>query len=243
MIMELLTTTTDMLSTGEFFMAALSIIAINLILAGDNAIVIGMTVRYLPPKQRLQGIIWGTVGAVVLRIALTMFTIQLLEIKYLKLIGGLLIFWIAVKLLNEQQNDDDNTDKKASISIIKAAWLIVLADLSMSVDNVLAVAGAAGGHFGLVIFGLALSIPIIVCAGNLLSKLMMRYQLLVYLGGTILGKVAGDMIITDPAILAVLPVNNWSQFAIPLLAATSVIFFAKVLPKLGPRLLSVNQSE
>jgi YjbE family integral membrane protein len=243
MIMELLTTTTDMLSTGEFFMAALSIIAINLILAGDNAIVIGMTVRYLPPKQRLQGIIWGTVGAVVLRIALTMFTIQLLEIKYLKLIGGLLIFWIAVKLLNEQQNDDDNTDKKASISIIRAAWLIVLADLSMSVDNVLAVAGAAGGHFGLVIFGLALSIPIIVCAGNLLSKLMMRYQLLVYLGGTILGKVAGDMIITDPAILAVLPVNNWSQFAIPLLAATSVIFFAKVLPKLGPRLLSVNQSE
>ena len=226
-------------SGGELFMAALSIIAINLILAGDNAIVIGMTVRYLPPKQRLQGIIWGTVGAVVLRIALTIFTIQLLEIKYIKFFGGLLIFWIAVKLLSEQQQDDGNEDNERSISIAQAAWLIVLADLSMSVDNVLAVAGAAGGHFGLVIFGLGLSIPIIVCAGNILSKLMLKYQLLVYLGGAILGKVAGDMIITEPAIVDVLPANNWIQFAMPLLAAASVILLAKLRPILIP----VNQGK
>jgi YjbE family integral membrane protein len=230
-------------SGSEFFLAVLSIIAINLVLAGDNAIVIGMTVRYLPPKHRFQGLLWGTVGAVVLRIVLTLFTIQLLEIKYVKLIGGVLIFWIAVKLLNEKQSDDDGNVKDGSLSIWGAAWLIVLADLSMSVDNVLAVAGAANGHFGLVVFGLVVSIPIIVCAGNLLSKLMMRYQILVYLGGAILGKVAGDMIITDPAIIDALPVNNWIGMAIPLLAAISVILLAKILPKLRPIAVSVHQGK
>ena len=217
--------------SGDFILAVLSIIAIDLILAGDNAIIIGMSVRSLAPSERLFGIILGTGAAVVLRVVFTFFAAELLEIKFVKLIGGLVILYIAVKLLKEEQKGVDGEGRHEEHSLWKAVWLIVLADVSMSADNILAVAGASKGHMGLLIFGLGLSIPIIVCASNFLAKLMAKYPQMVYVGAAILGKVGGDMIISEPALIAAIPVPGWIHYAVPILTAAGVILAAKIIPQ------------
>ncbi len=183
--------------TPAFCFSIASIMLINIILSGDNAVVIAMAVRSLKKSQRIQGIFWGTVGAVVLRIVLTFFTTKLLEISFLKFIGGLLIAWIAVKLFLDSGPEEN---KKEVGTLGKAITTILIADLVMSIDNVLAVAGACKGDLFLLLFGLGTSIPIVIFASNILSKLMDRYPIILMLGAAVLGRVAGEMIMGDPVI-------------------------------------------
>ena len=183
----------------EFVAALLSIVLIDLILAGDNAVIIAMAVRSLPRKQRQKGILIGAGAAVLLRVVLTFFAAQLLQTPYLKFIGGLFILWIAVKLFIEGAPGEE-VHREAS-TIWQAMWVIVVADITMSVDNVLAVAGASKGNLFLLIFGLGLSIPFVVFTSSLLSMLMDKYPYIIYIGAAILGKVGAEMIITDPVIV------------------------------------------
>ncbi|MEY4939705.1 MAG: hypothetical protein RIQ93_1440 [Verrucomicrobiota bacterium] len=184
-------------TSWEWAMAILSIVLIDVVLAGDNAVVIALAVRQLPPKQRLIGIMLGSAVAVGLRVILTFFAAQLLAMDYIKLVGGVLVFWIAVKLLVANGSGDEDGSGTAASGMWSAVWLILVADITMSVDNVLAVAAASKGSFALLIFGLGLSIPLVVFTSNLLSKLMDRYPIIVWVGAAILGKVAGEMIVTD----------------------------------------------
>jgi YjbE family integral membrane protein len=183
----------------EWFLAIFNIVWIDIVLAGDNAVVIALAVRGLPPRQRMLGIVLGAGAAVLLRVGLTFVATQLLTVKFVQLIGGILILWIAFKLL--KQNDGHHDDGKGGANgLWQAVWMILVADITMSLDNVLAVAGAARGHFGLLMFGLGLSIPLVVFASNLISQLMARYQIVVFLGAAILGKVGGEMMLTDTVV-------------------------------------------
>lgn len=188
-------------TTWEWFVAIFYIVWIDIVLAGDNAVVIALAVRNLPPKQKRMGIILGAGAAVTLRAVLTAVTTQLLTIPYLKLIGGLLILWIAFKLLRQNEAEHD-PGKQGAQGLWQAVWMILIADVTMSLDNVMAVGGAARGSFALIIFGLALSIPLVVFGSNLISKLMARYQIIVFIGAAILGKVGGEMILTDTFVAA-----------------------------------------
>jgi len=184
-----------------------------------------MAVRSLPRQQRRWGIIIGAGVAVVLRVVLTFFVAQLLEISFIKLAGGVLIAWIAVKLFIE--GAPEQTDKVAK-SLGQAVRLIVIADITMSTDNVLAVAGASHGNAFLLIFGLALSIPFVVFTSNLLSMLMDRYPIIIYIGAAVLGKVAGEMIFTDPAVAGWLQMPKWFTYAMEALFAVGVIIVGKL---------------
>ena len=181
----------------EWTVAIFNIVWIDIVLAGDNAVIIALAVRNLPAKQRKLGIIFGAGAAVVLRAVLTAVTTQLLAIQFLKLIGGLLILWIAFKLLRQGEHEELN-EKDAPQKLSQAVWMIVVADVTMSLDNVMAVGGAARGSYALIVFGLALSIPLVVFGSNLISQLMARYKIIVFIGAAILGKVGGEMILTDP---------------------------------------------
>jgi len=194
--------------TPEFWIAVGQIIMIDILLGGDNAVVIALACRKLPPAQRTKGIIWGTVGAIVLRVMLIFFALTLLAIPYLKIVGALLLLWIGVKLL--APDEDGHGDVAASDKLIAAIKTIIVADLVMSVDNVIAVAGAAesagGDHkMPLVIFGLLVSIPVIVWGSQLVIKLMDRFPIVITIGGMLLGWIAGTMAVTDPAVLGYMP--------------------------------------
>jgi YjbE family integral membrane protein len=190
---------TEPQTAWEWCLAIVNIIWIDVVLAGDNAVVIALAVRNLPSRQRMLGIVLGAGAAVVLRVALTFVATQLLTIRYVQLVGGILIIWIALKLLKQNEGPAQEGGQGAS-GLWQAIWMIMVADITMSLDNVLAVAGAARGHFGLLLFGLALSIPLVVFASNLISKLMARYQIIVFLGAAILGKVGGEMMLTDKVV-------------------------------------------
>ncbi len=185
----------------ELIVGILTIVYVNFILSGDNAVVIALAVRSLPPKQQKMGIFWGSFGAVALRIVLTWVAALLLGMPGLRLGGGLLLIWIAWKLVKPADGDGEE-HVKSSANLWEAVKIIIMADLVMSLDNVLAVAAAAKGSVPLLIFGLALSIPIILCCSAIIAKLMNKYAWLVIAGGAILGKVAGEMIVTDPFIEA-----------------------------------------
>ncbi len=187
--------------TWELMVGILTIIYVNFILSGDNAVVIAMAVRSLPSQQQKLGIFWGSFAAVGLRIVLTWVAAVLLEMPGLRLAGGLLLVWIAWKLVRPSEGEGEG-HVKSSANLWEAVKIIVIADLIMSLDNVLAVAAAAKGSVPLLIFGLALSIPIILCCSAIIAKLMNRYAWLVILGGAILGKVAGEMLVTDPLVHA-----------------------------------------
>jgi YjbE family integral membrane protein len=197
----------EALSSPEFWIAVGQIIMIDILLGGDNAVVIALACRQLPPAQRTKGIIWGTAGAIVLRVILIFFALTLLAIPYLKLVGAILLVWIGVKLLAPEE--DGHGDIQASDKLWAAVKTVIVADLVMSVDNVIAIAGAAesaGQHqMGLVIFGLLVSIPIIVWGSQLVIKLMDRFPVIIVVGGMLLGWIAGTMAVTDPGILPFLP--------------------------------------
>jgi YjbE family integral membrane protein len=184
------------MSDTQFLISGATIILIDLLLAGDNALVIAMAVRGLPPHQRRIGSIAGAGLAVLLRILLTIAAAAFLQFSFVKLAGGLLILWIALKVLIDV---DDPPDAAPSAgSLWKAIWYVMLADITMSLDNILAIAGAANGHTGLIIFGLALSIPFVVFSSGLLSKLMDKYPITIYIGAAILVRVGVEMALTDP---------------------------------------------
>lgn len=209
--------------TWAFVAAFLSIVWIDLILAGDNAVVIAMAVKSLPAGQRLKGIIFGAGIAIFLRILLTFFAAQLLQIELIKLIGGILILWIAVKLLIEGAHPKD--DHREAKSFWHAVWIILVADISMSTDNVLAVAAASKGNLFLLIFGLGLSIPLIVFTSNYLSRLMDRYPLVMYIGSAILGRIGGEMIVTDPMMIRIFNPSKILQYGVELFCTVAVIAF------------------
>ena len=192
---------------AEFWIAVGQIIMIDILLGGDNAVVIALACRKLPPDLRTKGIIWGTAGAIVLRVILIFFALTLLAIPYLKLVGAVLLVWIGVKLL--APDDDGHGDVQASNKLMAAIKTIIVADLVMSVDNVIAIAGAAesagGDHkMPLVVFGLLVSIPIIVWGSQLVIKLMDRFPAIITIGGMLLGWIAGTMAVTDPALITTL---------------------------------------
>jgi YjbE family integral membrane protein len=184
----------------EFLFRFLSITILDLTLAGDNAVVIGMAVRSLPEKQRRLGIFWGAFGAVALRVACTFVAAQLLLIPLLQFGGGILLLWIAWKLLQNPPGAESGEHIKASSGLFEAVKIIILADFVMSVDNMLAVAAASHGSFGLLMFGLGLSIPIILFCSALVATMMNKWPWLVILGAGILGWVAGEMIVGDKLI-------------------------------------------
>jgi YjbE family integral membrane protein len=218
--------TASLQTPWEWVLAILSIVLIDIVLAGDNAVVIALAVRTLPAKQRLMGIALGSGVAVALRVALTFVAAQLLAINYIKLAGGLLILWIAVKLLRD--NTGEKLHGKEAGGLWQAVWLILVADITMSIDNVLAVAGASKGSFGLLLFGLGLSIPLVVFTSNLLAKLMDRYPIIIYLGAAILGKVGGEMIMTDRLIEDSFHPAPWLVHTVEGLLAVGVILVARV---------------
>lgn len=213
----------------QFFSALLSIVIIDLILAGDNAVVIAMAVRSLPADQRKKGIFYGAGAAVLLRVIATFFVAQLLTISFIKLVGGIVILWIAVKLFIEGSHEE-NMDKEAS-TIAQAIKIIVIADISMSIDNMLAVGGASHGNMFLLLFGLGLSIPFVVLTSNLLSMLMDKYPIIIYIGAAVLGKVGGEMIITDPFTVNILKPGKLVIYSVEVVFAFGVIAVGKLWMK------------
>ncbi|MBI5098393.1 MAG: TerC family protein [Nitrospirae bacterium] len=210
----------------KFFSSLVTILIIDLILAGDNAVVIAMAVRSLPHAQRRKGIFWGAGAAVLLRVILTFFVAQLLQVNYIKLIGGILITWIAVKLFMEGVPEEGAA--KEAKTMIQAMKLVVIADITMSTDNMLAVAGASHGNLFLLLFGLGLSIPFVVLTSNLLSILMDKYPIIIYIGAAILGKVGGEMIITDPVVVDMLNPGKMVKYSIEIIFAIGVIVAGKL---------------
>jgi len=191
--------------TPEFWIAVGQIIMIDILLGGDNAVVIALACRKLPPNLRTKGILWGTAGAIGLRVILIFFALTLLAIPFLKLVGALLLVWIGIKLL-APDHEDGHGNIAASDKLMAAIKTIIVADLVMSVDNVIAIAGAAQGageghQMPLVIFGLLVSIPIIVWGSQLVIKLMDRFPIIITLGGMLLGWIAGTMAVSDPAVV------------------------------------------
>jgi YjbE family integral membrane protein len=185
------------LLTQAFWIGLLKIIGVNIVLSGDNAVVIALAARSLPPRQQKQAILWGAGAAVILRIILTIFAVKLLALPWLKIVGALLLFWIGIKLLVPEDGDDDIN---ASEHLLTAIKTILIADLVMSLDNVIAVAAAAGGSLTLLILGLAISIPLVVFGATLLVTLMDRYPVIITVGAGLIGWVAGEMLVTDPAL-------------------------------------------
>jgi len=196
------------IATQAFWLGLAKIIGVNIVLSGDNAVVIALAARSLPPKQRKQAIFWGAGAAVVLRIVLTVFAVALLTLPWLKIVGSLLLFWIGIKLLVPADGGDDIN---ASEHLITAIKTILIADLVMSLDNVIAVAAAAGGSMTLLILGLAISIPLVVFGATLLVTLMDKYPVIITLGAALIGLVAGEMLVTDPVMLEWLK-DNVAQY-------------------------------
>ena len=182
----------------QFWVALVKIIWINILLSGDNAVVIAMACRGLPPKQRLWGMILGAGVAVVLRIVFTVVVASLMLLPYLKLVGGLALFWIAAKLLVPDDPDEDEAE--AVEHLWRAVRIVAIADIVMSLDNVIAIAAAAGGNMALVVIGLAISIPLIVAGAALIMALLDRFPILVWAGAALLGWIVGEMIATDPVV-------------------------------------------
>ncbi|PZR96921.1 MAG: hypothetical protein DI537_01040 [Stutzerimonas stutzeri] len=196
-------------SSSVFWTSLLQIIWIDLLLSGDNAVVIALAVRSLPEKQRKVGILLGAGAAVGLRILFAVVVTYLLAVPFLKVVGALLLFWIAIKLAKGEE--EAHSDIEASDNLWKAVRTIAIADAVMSLDNVLAIAAAARGHFELFIFGLLLTIPLIVYGARLLSTVLERFPILIWLGAALLGWIAGEMLLGDLAVLQWLQANmpNW----------------------------------
>lgn len=211
----------------EFFSCLFSIILINVVLSGDNAVVIAMAVRSLPRAQRQKGILIGAAGAVVLRVILTFFVARFLQTPYLKLVGGLLILWLAIKLFTDvnQENDED----REANTIWQALKIIVIADITMSLDNMLGVGAASKGNLFLLVFGLATSIPIMIFTSNLLSMLMDKYPIIITIGAALLGKVGAEMIITDPVLIPLLPTSDLFSYLVEGAGAIGVVITGKLL--------------
>ena len=203
----------------QFWTALMTIIGVNIVLSGDNAVVIALASRSLPADQRKKAIFWGSAAAIILRVILTVFAVKMLQLPWLKIVGALLLLWIGVKLLIPEDDDANIAGHEHLGAAIKT---ILIADLVMSLDNVIAVAAAAKDNFLLLVLGLTISIPLIIFSSTILLKLMDRFPIIITIGAALLGFVAGDMLITDPATKSWVDQNAaWMQFVIPVLGAAS----------------------
>jgi YjbE family integral membrane protein len=231
----------EYLSSPLFWVGLGQIIIVNIVLSGDNAVVIALAARSLPPAQQKQAIIWGSVAAIILRVILTIVAVEMLKLPYLKLIGALLLFWIAIQLLVPEDEDEDGI--KSSGNMMAAIRTILIADLVMSLDNVIGVAAAAKGDNILLMLGLAISIPLIIFGSTIILKLMDRFPVIITGGAALLGWVAGEMLITDPALTDWIAANMpWMHIHLPLvgdiswaqiLGAVLVIAAGKVMAARG----------
>lgn len=226
--------------TWEFLVSVMSIVLIDLVLAGDNAVVIAMAVKNLSGKNRRWGIILGAGGAVFIRVICTFLVAKLLTMQFIKLIGGAVIIWIAIKLLTEGAKEECH-DRECG-NIWQALWVIIVADLSMGIDNMLAVGAASHGNLFLLLFGLALSIPFVVFMSNLLSTLMDKYPIILWAGAAILGKVGGEMIITDPWVQGLLSPPKWIVYAVMALFVVLVCALSKLILHRRKSMISIEQS-
>ena len=200
--------------TGHFLAALLQVMLVNIVLSGDNAVVIALAARDLAPRHRKLAIVWGSLGAVILRVALTIVTVQLLKIPFLQFVGALMLIWIAVKLLVE--DDDPTQGHHAHGDLSGAIRTILIADVVMSLDNTLAIAGVADGDATLLVIGLVLSIPLIVLGSTLIMKFMDRFPVVVYIGAGLIAWTAGEMIESDATMRPFLPSVLHQMFWLPL---------------------------
>jgi YjbE family integral membrane protein len=201
----------DYLQTADFWIGLVKIVWINIILSGDNAVVIAMAARSLPQQQQQKAVLFGSCAAVVLRIALTVVAAKLLALPYLQILGGALLLWIGVQLLGDEE--DDNGEEKEYGSMLAAVRTILLADLVMSLDNVIAVAAAAQGSMVLLVLGLAISIPLVIFGSTLMIKLMERFPIIIMLGAALIGWVGGETIVSDVALRGALAASPWLHYA------------------------------
>lgn len=217
-----------MFATSQFWVDVFKIIMIDLLLSGDNAVVIALACRNLPPHQRKKGILFGVGGAIGLRIVLTFFAVGLLSLPYLKLIGALLLIWIGIKLIiPEAEHDESNV--AADTRLLGAIKTIIIADFVMSLDNVLGVAAAAKGNVSLLIFGLLISIPMIAWSSQLVLKLIDRFPAIIYGGGALLGYVAGEMLVSEALFKTLLDAQHYLHWLVPALCALLVLMIGKWL--------------
>jgi len=226
----------DAVYTLAFWQALGAIIWVNLLLSGDNAVVIALAARSLPAKQQKLAVFWGSAAAIIMRVILTIFAVALLQLPWLKLVGGVLLLWIGVKLIVPE---DDEADIKSSDNLIQAVKTILIADLVMSLDNVIAVAaaaeqGPAETKIMLLIIGLALSIPIVIFGSVMMLKVMERFPIIITLGAALLGWIAGDIMVTDPAIAGWVRasaawLHDWK--VAPIVGAVFVVIVGKWIAK------------
>jgi YjbE family integral membrane protein len=219
----------------QFWLAGLEIIVINILLSGDNAVVIALACRNLPRKQRKLGIFWGVIGAVVLRVILTFFAVALLTLPYVQLIGAALLLWIGIKLVAEDEGEGEEVE--ASDRLMSAVKTVIIADLVMSLDNVIGVAAAAKGSLLLLVFGLVISIPLVVVGAQLIMKLIERLPWLVIAGGGLLGYIAGEIAVADTA------VKPWVDAQAPSLHYIAPAVGVLVVVGVGVWLMRKNRGE
>lgn len=218
---------------GVDWTAVMQIILIDILLGGDNAVIIALACRNLPARQRKKGIFWGVVGAITLRVILISFAVFLLDLPFLKLVGGLLLVWIGVKLI-APSDEDDHANLQASDKLWAAIKTIIVADFVMSLDNVIAIAGAAeqadpAHRTGLIVFGLLVSVPLIVYGSQIILKLLDRFPVIVVAGGALLGWIAGALMVTDPVAVPYVPSEGWVKWAAGAAGALFVVALSKWL--------------
>lgn len=214
----------EMFFTPEFWSGLFAIIVIDLVLAGDNAIVIGMAARNLPAHQQKKAIVWGTIGAIIIRALATLAVVWLLQIPGLMLVGGLMLIWIALKLLIQEEGHET---VKASGSLGAAIWTIIVADAVMGLDNVIAVAGAAHGHFMLVVIGLLISVPVMVWGSTLVLKAIERFPIIIYAGSGVLAYTAGSMITSEKFLSPFFTAYPWVKWVFIVAVVVGVLLIGR----------------
>jgi YjbE family integral membrane protein len=215
----------EFLQTSEFWIGLLKIIWINIILSGDNAVVIALAARSLPEEQQRKAIMFGSGAAVVLRVALTVVAAKLLEVSYLQIVGGLLLLWIGAQLLSEEDEEEGGEPTQSTMGA--AIRTILIADLVMSLDNVIGVAAAAKGSMTLLILGLAISIPLVVFGSSMMIKLMTRFPIVVTFGACLIGWVGGETIASDVALREFAEANSWLHYTAAAAGALAVLAIGK----------------
>jgi YjbE family integral membrane protein len=219
----------ELLQSTEFWIGLIKIVWINIILSGDNAVVIALAARSLPAEQQKKAVLFGSGAAVVLRILLTVVAAKLLAMSYLQIIGGILLFWIGVQLLTDEDGEEGHSNNQGSL--MSAIRTILIADLVMSLDNVIAVAAAAKGSMLLLILGLAISIPLVIFGSTLMIRLMERFPVIVVVGAGLIGWVGGETIAGDTALAGFMATNGWMHIAAAPLGAALVVGLGKFLQK------------
>lgn len=236
----------DSLIAPDFLTGLLKIIGIDIVLSGDNAVVIALACRSLPERQRKLGVLIGSGGAIFLRVILILFALYLMNLPYLKIVGGLLLLWIGIKLIAPQEAH--GKEISANDNLITAVRTIIIADFVMSLDNVIGIAAAANGSVALIVIGLLVSIPIIVFGSALIMKAMDRFPVIITIGGGLLGYVAGEMAVTDNAIAGWIEHNaHYLHVWLPVMGAVFVVvvgkWLASRLKEPGAPLLDLAASE